>query len=318
MGNVIRREDKEALSLIAEFYGDVFSKLEEDNSIPKTKLYYSMLLHTLRYHNNIIIYMTENDDKGNIIGKGLSESIKDIITLVQFHSKYPQFFSNVSNSDELLYGFITPENLLDDMHRSNSTARAKLMRITRLLLLACDNNLRQSYEDLRKEEKNNKEKPSFIDTKVTLSDDKKYIKNDLLVCSKSSSIHFGEFYDSIVEEKGAFTKLSKLFDSLYEKVESNHLFNKNDLANIILMIDKFKEKKYGKLEEEGAWSKHLREYHDLRYDIQREHLIILFGLRDTIDKIKSKGEDTPTPLETNKKLSLKSLLFWKKKKTDNE
>ena len=233
-------------------------------------------------------FVFEDINTTKIYGTGLNEIINELYAQIQVYSVLPDIFTNISSLDELIYSFKIPEYKVGFIGSGLPYRRMGI--ISKLLLIASDNDLTTSYESL----KNSKNK--FIEKPVLLNG-QYCVKNDLLYAGKQNAREYGERFDQLCEKTGSFVHLLKGFDILLSAERKKEPYNIKAIANIIGIIDKYKDAKYNAFINNGLWDQEKKEIHEYAYSTYRDFLCKQYGIDP--NSIQNESQDiTPKELET--------------------
>ena len=123
------------------------------------------------YFNGLTREKTEDFNSTKKYGTGLNEAINEIYTQVQVFNRFPNEFTNIRIMDDLIYSPRIPQYRVGRIGSGGPYRQLGL--IAKLLLIAADNDLFTSYEELKNDGK------KFIE-KTVEPNGKPIIKNDLL------------------------------------------------------------------------------------------------------------------------------------------
>jgi hypothetical protein len=209
-------------------------------------------------------------DKEIYIGDGLNECFNELYTQISFYQNHPKCYTNINNVDDLIYKPYKPV-FIDEIDNNGEIYR-NLGLLVKLLIIACDNGLNESYESL----KDTPEK--FVSKTVKLDDGIHYVKNDALYVGKFGATGFEKNFDELLGQKGSFETLLKDFDYLLYQLNNYEYPNKQVVSDIIRLIDSYKERKYEIMVERGLWSPMKKLHSNMIYETYKTYVKSMFRL----------------------------------------
>lgn len=205
-----------------------------------------------------------------------NESLNEIYTQLMFYSMYKKMYVNVNSIDDILYKPIIPKGP-NGKYKTNSDY-SNLILLTKLLLIVCDNNLGTPYNYL------DGTKEDLLEKQVYLHDGSKTIKNDLLYAGKYDPKGFNDHFNMLTSD-GKFEELLDSYDIVFDDLHNSaHIkdyqknIDKENIYNIINIIDEYKVNKFRLYTENGLWSKYQKRYYEALYHDYTVFLSHKFGL----------------------------------------
>lgn len=245
--------------------------------------------NSLYYGLSKIIYLPFG--KGVVIGKNINETTNEVYNQYQLYLENPEVFKHIKSVDELIYS-IPP-------CCKGAECYYEINIFSKLLLVACDNDLTVPYSSLLDNDE------IFVEKTVDLNGHK-VIKNDLLYAGKYNCMEFEKHFNKLCGGPGYYSILCIFYDNLYEEIRKTYTISENSLSGILTVIDKYKTAKYKKMEELGFWDKEKREYHERIYSEYRAF----------IEEINAKANKNKQEKDT-KETSKKKVKVLKNKSTNN-
>ena len=230
---------------------------------------YGVIKNGVIYNGLTKFYKTDNNTYRHV-GAGLNECMNELYTQIQFYMKYPKCYTNIKSLDDIIYGPFEPK-FINEISGAGSIYR-RLTLLAKLLIIACDNDMEQSYESLRKQ--NN----SFLRKSVLLNYGRYLVKNDLLYAGKSGFKEFEKYFNELCNNKNEFENLSLRFDYLLQQLKEGKPLDKNVIGDIIRTIDYFKDERYNSLVKAGLWDNTKRMNNELIYNSYKYKLLRIFKL----------------------------------------
>ena len=223
---------------------------------------YSYIDNNTRYSGTTVFKIIGNDIERRL-GIGLNESLNELYSQLQLFNTFSFKYKNIHNIDNLVYSFKLPEYDFGRLYAGESYR--KLTLITRLLLIASDNDLDTSYESLKGDGK------KFIEKTVDLNGTKVY-KNDLLYAGKKNFKEYGQKFDELCNDNEAMLKLLNIFDYMLKCFDLNLMPEKQAIFDAIELIDQYKNAKYDLLVKNGLWSKTKRANAEYQYNRYKSYV----------------------------------------------
>ena len=218
----------------------------------------------VRYYNGL---MKISNNKS--IGMAINESINELYTQIQFYNAFPEYYRNIKTVDDLIYGKNIP--VFTKGIIPNGDIYRRVGFVTKLLLIACDNNLPISYTTLKGSDE------SFITKSVKLNNGEYAYKNDLIYAGKKNAKEFENSFNELCGIKNIYEDLLIKFDKLYKQMFNGNVDQKL-IIDIIQIIDLYKNKKFDVMVEKGYWSTFRRNFSEAKYHNYKIFLTHLFDI----------------------------------------